>query len=174
MSSRSGSHIFYDIFLSPIGQLYIVFVGDALAGITITKEDPDTHEDIISIKGRIKKDKLPESFRQQLTNYFNGRLKRFDQEIILLSGTDFERSVWLTLREIPYGETRTYKWLAERIGRPTSIRAVGKALSKNPIPIVLPCHRVIESDGSIGGYSSGIERKRRLLNLEYFNRGLSN
>ncbi len=173
MPSRSGSHVFYDTFLSPIGEIYIVFVGEALAGITISKEDQDTPEDAVPVKGRIRKGRVPESFRQQLANYFNGRLRRFDQEIILLSGTDFEKSVWLTLREIPYGETRTYKWLAERIGRPGAVRAVGRALSKNPIPIVLPCHRVIESDGSIGGYSSGIEKKRRLLNLEYFNTGFS-
>jgi methylated-DNA-[protein]-cysteine S-methyltransferase len=85
-----------------------------------------------------------------------------------LSGTDFEKGVWSVLRDIPFGETRTYKWVAERTGSPSAVRAVGQALSKNPIPIIVPCHRVIESDGSIGGYSSGVNTKRRLLELEYY------
>ena len=76
--------------------------------------------------------------------------------------------VWYALNEIPYGETKTYKWIAEKIGKPAAVRAVGQALSKNPIPIVVPCHRVIESDGSIGGYSSGVNVKKRLLEMEYY------
>jgi O-6-methylguanine DNA methyltransferase len=88
----------------------------------------------------------------------------------LLIGTEFERKVWAALNEIPFGETRTYKWIAEKIGNPAAVRAVGRALSKNPIPIVIPCHRVIESDGSIGGYSSGVNIKKRLLELEYYSK----
>lgn len=164
MPKRAERNIFYDTFSSPLGLLYIIFSDNALAGIIFSNEVGIP----LPVKG-IKKGPVPENFRQQLIDYFGGKLREFKQEIILLSGTEFEKSVWLTLREIPYGETRTYKWVAERIGRPGAVRAVGRALSKNPIPIVLPCHRVIESDGSIGGYSSGIERKRRLLNLEYFN-----
>jgi methylated-DNA-[protein]-cysteine S-methyltransferase len=83
-------------------------------------------------------------------------------------GTDFEKKVWETLRKIPYGETRTYKWLAEEIGKPQAFRAVGNALGKNPIPIIFPCHRVIESDGSLGGYSGGVDIKRRLIEIEYY------
>lgn len=169
MTSRLENRLIYDISLSPLGLIYILFVNDALAGIIFSDETEKTQQDILlKIKG-FKKGKVPESFRQQLSDYFEGKLKNFDQEIIFLKGTDFERSVWLALREIPYGETRTYKWLAQKIGSTKAVRAAGKALSKNPIPIVLPCHRVIESNGSIGGYSSGIERKRRLLYLEYFN-----
>lgn len=169
MPAQSERHIIYDTFSSPLGLLYIIFSDDALAGIIFSSEAEKSPPRIpFSVKG-IKKGRVPESFRQQLIDYFGGKLREFKQEITLLRGTDFEKSVWLVLREIPYGETRTYKWVAERIGRPGAVRAVGRALSKNPIPIVLPCHRVIESDGSIGGYSSGIEKKRRLLNLEYFN-----
>ena len=112
--------------------------------------------------------KAPEPFRNQLKDYFSGRLQDFHQDIVFLHGTDFEKKVWLSLREIPYGETRTYKWLAEKVGSPKGSRAVGQALSRNPVPIVLPCHRVIESDGSIGGYSGGVNIKRRLLDLEYY------
>lgn len=167
MGSYFEIHSFYDTFLSPLGLIYIVFIDDALTGI-IFSDNRNPLYNLPKIKG-IKKGRASESFRQQLEDYFSGKLRKFDQNIAFVKGTDFERSVWLTLREIPYGETRTYKWLAERIGSPKAVRAIGRALSKNPIPIVLPCHRIIEADGSIGGYSSGIERKRRLLNLEYFN-----
>ncbi|NOZ24977.1 MAG: methylated-DNA--[protein]-cysteine S-methyltransferase [Nitrospirae bacterium] len=111
---------------------------------------------------------LPEDIRTQFREYFEGRRKRFDIPLDLL-GTDFEKKVWLALEGIPYGETRTYKWLAERLGTPRGVRAVGQALSRNPLPVVLPCHRIIQSDGGLGGYSSGIEIKRRLLDLEYYN-----
>ncbi|MFN3480732.1 MAG: methylated-DNA--[protein]-cysteine S-methyltransferase [Thermodesulfovibrionales bacterium] len=169
MPAPPERNIIYDIFSSPLGLLYIIFSDKALAGIIFSNEVEKLPSSIPLPVKRIKKGRIPENFRQQLIDYFEGKLREFKQEVILLSGTDFEKSVWLTLREIPYGETRTYKWVAERVGKPLAVRAVGRALSKNPIPIVLPCHRVIESDGSIGGYSSGIEKKRRLLNLEYFN-----
>lgn len=169
MPARAERNIFYDTFSSPLGLLYIIFSDNALSGIIFSNETGKSPSSIPLPVKRIKKGMVPENFKQQLIDYFEGRLRDFKQEVILLSGTEFEKSVWLTLREIPYGETRTYKWVAERIGKPKAVRAVGRALSKNPIPIVLPCHRVIESDGSIGGYSSGIKKKRRLLNLEYFN-----
>ncbi|GAB4406320.1 MAG: methylated-DNA--[protein]-cysteine S-methyltransferase [Thermodesulfovibrionales bacterium] len=155
---RQGSDIFFDTFHSPLGILYLVFHKGELAGINFEGEKPSCP------KGR-----APESFKKQLNDYFNGRLRKFSQGIVFLHGSDFEKMVWLTLKEIPYGETRTYKWLSERIGRPKAFRAVGQALSKNPIPIVLPCHRVIESDGSLGGYSPGVDVKRRLLDMEYYN-----
>jgi len=148
--------IFFDATASPVGTLYLLFSGAALAGISFERP-------------RVKAGKAPDSFLRELEEYFAGRLREFSQKIAFLEGTEFEKEVWLALREVPYGETRTYKWLAERVGRPRGPRAVGQALSKNPIPIVLPCHRIIESDGDIGGYSSGVEIKRRLLAMEYYN-----
>ena len=145
----------FDTFSSPLGTLYIVFSGQSLSGIFFKKP-------------KIKAAKSPDSFKGQLSAYFDGKLMTFDQKIALTSGTDFEKKVWLALKEIPYGETRTYKWLAEMVGSPMASRAVGQALSKNPIPIVLPCHRIIESDGDLGGYSAGEDIKRRLLSLEYY------
>ena len=103
---------------------------------------------------------------KELELYFRGRLREFKQEIRLLGGTPFERAVWLSLREIPYGETRSYRWMAERVRRLGAARAVGQALGKNPLPIILPCHRVIASDGGLGGYSSGLDVKRWLLKHE--------
>ena len=83
-----------------------------------------------------------------------------------LSGTEFQRSVWTSLADIPYGEVISYAELAEMVGRPTAFRAVGQANGANPIPIVLPCHRVVASGGGIGGYGGGLDLKRELLALE--------
>ena len=106
--------------------------------------------------------------RKELLDYFNKARQEFTCRTAFTEGTEFERKVWETLRKIPYGETRTYKWLAEEIGKPLAFRAVGNALGKNPIPIIFPCHRVIETDGSLGGYSGGMDIKRRLIEIEYY------
>jgi methylated-DNA-[protein]-cysteine S-methyltransferase len=106
--------------------------------------------------------------RKELKEYFEDGREEFTQKIGFTKGTEFDMNVWLSLQEVPYGETRTYKWLAEKVGKPAASRAVGQALSRNPLPILLPCHRIIESDGSIGGYSGGVDIKRRLLEIEYY------
>lgn len=106
--------------------------------------------------------------KKELAGYFEEARQEFTCQTAFIEGTEFEKKVWEALKEIPYGETRTYKWLAEEIGKPHAFRAVGNALGKNPIPIIFPCHRVIETDGSIGGYSPGTDIKRRLLELEYY------
>ena len=102
---------------------------------------------------------------RQLTAYFAGDLTRFDLPLHI-TGTDFRRRVWSELQTIPYGETISYAALANRIGRPRAFRAVGAANGANPLPIVVPCHRVIGSDGSLTGFGGGIEVKRFLLGLE--------
>lgn len=152
--------LFFVIFNSPLGKLYAVFSGKFLCGVSFKKP-----RDI-----PLKQEAAPNDFMKELTDYFDGSVSRFRQQIKFLAGTDFEQQVWSRLLDVPFGETRTYKWIAEKIGRPAAVRAVGQALSKNPIPIVVPCHRIIESDGSIGGYSSGVDRKRRLLDMEYYAR----
>jgi methylated-DNA-[protein]-cysteine S-methyltransferase len=101
----------------------------------------------------------------QLEEYFAGRRHRFDLPLEL-DGTDFQRSVWLGLAEIPYGKTVSYAELAAMVGRPHAYRAVGQANGSNPIPIVLPCHRVVASGGGLGGYGGGLPMKRQLLALE--------
>jgi methylated-DNA-[protein]-cysteine S-methyltransferase len=101
----------------------------------------------------------------QLDAYFAGELTTFDLPLAPL-GSEFQQRVWTALREIPYGRTESYGELAERIGSPGAARAVGLANGKNPIGIVIPCHRVVGSDGSLTGYGGGLDRKRRLLDLE--------
>ena len=100
-----------------------------------------------------------------LERYFSGQRIELDYPIIL-NGTEFQLRVWMKVREIPYGEVRSYEWVAKNIGRRRAARAVGNALRKNPIALIIPCHRVIRKDGSIGGFGYGVEVKRRLLRVE--------
>jgi methylated-DNA-[protein]-cysteine S-methyltransferase len=102
---------------------------------------------------------------RQLRAYFRGQLKEFGVRLNL-QGTPFQLRVWESLREIPYGETTSYGQLARRIGQPSAVRAVGTANGSNPIPIIVPCHRVIGSDGSLTGYGGGLPIKEKLLALE--------
>ena len=103
--------------------------------------------------------------RRQLAEYFAGERREFDLRLAP-EGTPFERSVWEELKRIPFGETRSYGEIAQAIGRPGAARAVGRANGANPIPIVVPCHRVIGSDGSLTGFGGGLEAKSRLLEIE--------
>ncbi|MDR2476305.1 MAG: methylated-DNA--[protein]-cysteine S-methyltransferase [Treponema sp.] len=101
----------------------------------------------------------------QLSEYFNGGRKTFDLPL-LLRGTDFQRSVWEALQTIPFGETCSYGKVAVRIGKPKAVRAVGMANNRNPIVIIIPCHRVIGQDGSLTGYGGGLPLKQFLLDME--------
>jgi methylated-DNA-[protein]-cysteine S-methyltransferase len=103
--------------------------------------------------------------RAQLGAYFDGRLRQFDLPLAP-AGTAFQRSVWQALEQIPYGQTRTYGQLAAELGSPRAMRAVGAANGRNPISIVIPCHRLVGSDGSLTGYGGGLARKQWLLELE--------
>jgi methylated-DNA-[protein]-cysteine S-methyltransferase len=103
--------------------------------------------------------------KRQLAAYFGGELQGFDLPLAF-SGTAFQNKVWRALLQIPYGETRSYGWLAARIGRPSASRAVGAANGANPLPVIVPCHRVIGASGALTGFGGGIETKKHLLDLE--------
>lgn len=148
----------FDVFETPFGTLHLIFRGPVLTNITF-----DRPEGML-----FKSDGTALTAKRELTEYFEKGRRDFSCKTSFVEGSDFERRVWSTLKEVPYGETRTYKWLAGRIGHPQSFRAVGNALGKNPLPIIFPCHRIIESDGSLGGYSSGVDIKRRLLEIEHY------
>ena len=105
---------------------------------------------------------LPERLRR----YFKGELVSFDDELDLAPATPFRRAVWEATRSIPYGETRSYSWVAHNIGKPRALRAVGQALAHNPVPIVVPCHRVVNKNGNLGGFGGGLDMKKRLLEIE--------
>ncbi|RZQ63340.1 methylated-DNA--[protein]-cysteine S-methyltransferase [Amycolatopsis suaedae] len=146
---------------SPVGPLTLVATDGTLSGIYM---DEQRHRPDQSTFG----ERDPSAFgevTEQLAEYFAGTRTDFELEVNF-GGTPFQRTVWTALTGIGYGETVTYGELAERIGRPTAVRAVGLANGKNPISIVVPCHRVIGSSGDLTGYGGGIERKRFLLTME--------
>ena len=144
----------------PIGHLVLVAGDDGLREIRFRGEVPERPAG----PGDPGTEILDEA-EAQLTAYFAGDLRDFDLSLAP-RGTDFQLRVWSTLAEIPYGETWSYGDLAKRVGQPTASRAVGAANGRNPLPIVLPCHRVIGADGSLTGYGGGLEIKRHLLRLE--------
>ena len=133
------------------------------------------------VDGRIKKgldaefveqdDEILEKTRKQVDEYLNGNRKEFDITLLMV-GTEFQRRVWKALMKVPYGVTSTYGQIAENIGSPKAVRAVGNANSANPISIIVPCHRIIGSDGELVGYGGGLSVKKRLLKLEQRNTGL--
>jgi len=102
---------------------------------------------------------------KRFKTYFRGGKTAFPDELDL-SATPFQHQVWKITRLIPYGETRSYAWVAEQIKSPKAVRAVGQALARNPLPIIIPCHRVVTTNGRLGGFSGGVEMKKRLLHLE--------
>lgn len=107
-----------------------------------------------------------EAARRQLLDYIAGRRNTFDVPLDLSEGTPFQRKVWRTLQRVPYGKLRSYQWIASRVGGKYYARAVGNAVGANPIPIVIPCHRIVAHDASLGGFSGGLSMKRKLLALE--------
>ncbi|MET7717312.1 methylated-DNA--[protein]-cysteine S-methyltransferase [Streptomyces sp. NPDC005407] len=146
---------------SPYGPLTLVATDGVLSGLYMTAQRHRPDEETFG-----EPDPAPfgETVRQ-LDAYFAGELKEFDLPM-RLEGTPFQRGVWNQLRQIPYGETRTYGQLAEALGNIGASRAVGLANGKNPIGIIVPCHRVIGSTGSLIGYGGGLDRKQRLLAFE--------
>ncbi len=110
--------------------------------------------------------KLFQDLIERFQAYFSGDKTDFPDEFDLSGATAFQRQVWEVTRLIPYGNTKSYKWVAEQIGKPEASRAVGQALAKNPLPILIPCHRVVNTNGRLGGFSGGLGMKRQLLNLE--------
>ncbi|UOX91500.1 methylated-DNA--[protein]-cysteine S-methyltransferase [Amycolatopsis sp. FBCC-B4732] len=148
---------------SPCGPLTLVAEGGALCGLYMVEQRhrPDeltfgTHDPGADIFARAE---------TELKEYFAGQRERFELPLAFV-GTPFQRSVWAQLREIPYGTTTSYGELADRLGNPGASRAVGLANGKNPIGIIVPCHRVVGSTGSLTGYGGGLERKRYLLDFE--------
>jgi methylated-DNA-[protein]-cysteine S-methyltransferase len=151
---------------SPIGRLRLRGTERGLTGLFMDdhRHGPEAAEQ----RGWVRDDALFKQARTQLADYFAGRRTSFDLAIDgeALGGTPFQRSVWSELEKIPFGTTISYGELAKRIGNPAAVRAVGLANGRNPISIIVPCHRVIGANGTLTGYGGGIERKRWLLDFE--------
>ena len=116
--------------------------------------------------GKQSYDDVLNDLKRKLQQYFDGQRVLFDEPLDLSGATAFQRRVWSVVRDIPYGETRSYGQIARQAGSPGAARAVGRAMATNPVPIVVPCHRVIGSDGNLRGFGGGLDLKRRLLEME--------
>jgi methylated-DNA-[protein]-cysteine S-methyltransferase len=147
---------------SPLGPLLLLADDTGLTGIYM---EPHRHGPDGVDPSWLRDDERFAEVCAQLEAYFAGELRTFDLSINA-AGTPFQHEVWAALRTIPYGETRSYGEIAEQLGRPGAARAVGLANGRNPLSVVVPCHRVIGASGSLTGYGGGIERKRLLLDLE--------
>jgi methylated-DNA-[protein]-cysteine S-methyltransferase len=146
---------------SPVGELLLVGDGEALTGLYF----PDHRRGPEVTPAWRRDDPAFASVRAQLDAYFRGELRIFDLPLAPI-GTPFQTQVWRALAGVPFGATTTYAQLAAAVGRPAAARAVGAAVGRNPLSIVVPCHRVMGAAGALTGYAGGTDRKRRLLKLE--------
>ena len=158
----------YITFSADMGWLGMLASAKGLLRTTLPQ--PSVHEarQLLgdSVSYAIWSPNLFKDLMERLKAYFSGHMTTFTDKLDPSRATHFQREVWEKTRLIPYGETRSYAWVAEQIKRPRAVRAVGQALSKNPLPIIVPCHRVVASDGKLGGFSGGVEMNRYLLSLE--------
>jgi methylated-DNA-[protein]-cysteine S-methyltransferase len=161
--SDANAQVYYSIYVSPVGELLLTSERGMLSGLSMALQrgkpapspEPEWRRD----------DKALHLARQQLDAYFEGDLQNFDLPLSM-AGTPFQKQVWRGLQAIPYGTTISYAELASRIGRPGASRAVGAANGRNPIGIIVPCHRVIGANGTLTGYGGGLDRKEWLISHE--------
>jgi methylated-DNA-[protein]-cysteine S-methyltransferase len=161
VSLQAATPVYYRFLASPIGELMLTGDGAALTGIWF----PDDRQTTTPQPSWRRDDEVFGEVSRQLSAYFGGELTEF-QLTLQPHGTPFQQLVWDALRKIPYGVTTSYGKLAADLGDPRATRAVGLANGRNPIPIIIPCHRVIGADGSLTGYGGGMHRKHWLLALE--------
>lgn len=153
----------FKMMASPVGELKLVASQKGLAGVLWGNHD--TRLKLAASPRSSEKHELLNEAEQQLQAYFNRKRQKFDLPLDF-TGTDFQKSVWRKLLEIPFGETRTYGQIANDLGNPNAVRAVGAANGMNPISIIAPCHRVIGASGKLTGFAGGLEAKSYLLDLE--------
>ena len=159
----------YSCLNSPFGPVFVAKTIKGVCFINLSKISEAGFQSLLQKRFRkkaIRDDKKLKSVINELFDYFNGNQVSSKSILDLSMGTIFQRKVWDQISKIPYGELRTYKWIASEIGNPSAVRAVGNAVGRNPVPPIIPCHRVIRTDGNLGGFSSGISLKKWLLKLE--------
>ncbi|MCD8015323.1 MAG: methylated-DNA--[protein]-cysteine S-methyltransferase [Lachnospiraceae bacterium] len=144
----------------PYGTIVLEYENDVLYKLRCTPEEKQITSELMRDRSEFS-----DGVYRQVQEFLAGKRRNFDVKYCL-NGTDFQMKVWAALRQIPYGETRSYKQIAEALGQPKAVRAVGMANNKNPLMLLIPCHRVIGSDGSLVGYAGGLEMKQALLAAE--------
>jgi methylated-DNA-[protein]-cysteine S-methyltransferase len=170
--SNSKPSIYYTFCSTPFGLTGIAGSQKGLSRIVLALPDESHFLDTLKNSFHSECVKNPAFFEnvvKQLKLYFSGALKKFDCKLDFSRGTPFQQKVWRQLTKIPFGKTISYRTLAETIDQPKAFRAVGNANGKNPLPLIIPCHRVIQKNGTLGGYTGGLHIKRFLLDLEIKN-----
>jgi O-6-methylguanine DNA methyltransferase len=161
--------IHYSCLNPPFGPVFVAKTVKGICFINLSKISEAEFQSLLRKKFKkepIRDDEKLKSVLNEMRNYFSGNQVNFKSLLDLRIGTVFQRKVWDKISKIPHGELRTYKWIASEIGNINAVRAVGNAVGKNPVPPIIPCHRVIRTDGKLGGFSSGIPLKKWLLKLE--------
>ena len=160
--------LYYIVFNTPAGWMGILGSKDGLRRVTLPRRSPEgiPQQLGVSPEQAVLSPQRFQDLMERLRAYFAGHKVDFPDRLDLSGATAFQREVWEATRLIPYGETRSYTWVAEQIKKPKAVRAVGQALGRNPLPVIIPCHRVLASNGGLGGFSGGLEMKRFLLHLE--------
>ena len=161
--------IHYSYLNPPFGPVFVAKTVNGICYINLSKISEASFQSLLRKKFQkkpIRNNEKLKSVLNEMRDYFNGNQVHFKSSLDLRIGTVFQRKVWNKIGKIPYGELRTYKWIASEIGNINAVRAVGNAVGKNPVPPIIPCHRVIRTDGKLGGFSSGIPLKKWLLKLE--------
>ena len=158
--SKTTVQTHYD---SPLGRIILAASGERLIGVWF---DDQRHLPDFSNWPQAPAHKVLETAKAQLNDYFAGHRTTFDLPLDLSTGTEFQQDVWRALLKIPHGATRSYGALSADIGKAAAVRAVGGAVGRNPLSIIVPCHRVMGADGTLTGYAGGLERKTALLQLE--------
>lgn len=164
--------IAYDCLDTPTGRLWVAVSSNGLCRIELKSSEENFVNILQKTHGQepVRSPSATAEVKQQLQEYFAGQRQHFDLVVDLEQVTPFQRDVLIACLRIPFGETRTYADLAQAAGRPNAFRAVGMAMAKNPIPLVIPCHRVIHSDRGLGGYGGGLDMKQWLLQHEAVHR----
>jgi methylated-DNA-[protein]-cysteine S-methyltransferase len=158
----------YTVFNSPIGRIGIAASEKGICQVAFNASEQTFRSRLQKSRGE-EAERQPKRFQRVITElkrYLNGKPVRFHARLDFGHATDFQKRVWLATLKIPRGRTKTYSAIARAIGKPKAFRAVGQALGKNPIPIIVPCHRVIGKSGRLVGFGGGIQLKKRLLELE--------
>jgi methylated-DNA-[protein]-cysteine S-methyltransferase len=167
---EGAARVAVDLFDSPLGPLWLAVGPRGVVAVHYGAEPPDSElRRIVSRYGPgvLREPRRVDPLKRELDDYFGRRRTRFDVPVDLSALTPFQRRILSATRRIPFGKFATYREIATRAGTPAAARAAGGALGANPVPIVVPCHRVIASDGTLGGYTGGLETKRFLLTLEH-------
>ena len=158
----------FDVVDSPVGALLLATTPRGVCRISYDADPEAQAERLARVYGSrvLRAPRAVDEAKRELDEYFEGRREAFDLSLDLTGAAEFTRDVLRELARVPFGEVTTYGHLAARVGRPRAARAVGTVMNRNPIPIVLPCHRVVGSTGSLVGYAGGLDRKEQLLRLE--------